>query len=340
MEVLHEIYFGKQSSLLKLEDLITKMRAKYSRSDVLGNAEVFRQVIKDPINKLIGDTIAKQFGFIEVLFTYSNQKKYNAYTIPLTVDKQGNVYDMDENKIDYNKYMKKSIIVNNKGIMYDTNVFKTNLMICINTGLFFSNVVTVPQIVSVLLHEIGHVFTRTMIEYNILNDRMDEKFADQFVAMYGYAPEYTKVMDLFYVPKYGNIEEKFVDVPIVNLFIGVRKVWKYFKNRSLGDEHPAVLTRMQSQIKQLESDLKNTPNLTPTMRKSMQNQIDECKKIIDKAFTYGNNTPSKIIHYFHSKYEPNMDLEKRVEKYSDKYSNPDVINKRLRKLYKAKGRRR
>ena len=342
MEVLHEIYFGKQSQLLKLEDLFTKIRGKYNKEDILGNLQSYRELLKDHSNIIIGETISNVFGFNETMFTFANDKSFNAYTVPFPIDREGNVYDGDDKLIVSNKYRDKSIIVDNKGIRYDKNVFKINFLVCVNTGLFFSDLITVPQLVSVLLHEIGHTFSKALIEYKILNDRMDEKFADQFVAMYGYGPEYIKVMDLFAKPKYGVIEDKLTKVPVVNLFIGISKVWRYALIRSwANDEHPALYVRMQSQIAQLESDLKNTPNLSPTMRKEMLKQIEECKRRMDSSFDFGDdNGSNKVVRYYYKDFEPNMYAEKKENRRADKHSNPDAINDRLRKLYKGKGRRK
>lgn len=341
MEVLHEIYFGKQSGLLKLEDLFTKLRAKYNRAEVLSNIVTYRELVKDPINKTIGETISNLFGFVETMFTYANDKKYNAYTVPFPIDDKGNIYDAKEKPL-LNKDIDKAIIVTNRGIRFDQRVFKTNFLVCINTGLFFSNILTVSEIIAALLHEIGHTFTKTMIDLKILNDRMDERFADQFVAMYGYGPEYVKSMDIFTTPRYGNIEEKFTNVPIVNLFIGIKKIWKQFSIRSTGtDEHPNIISRQQSQIQQLESDLKNTPNLSPTMRKELQKQLDQCKELMNNSFKYGDdNGSNSVVRYYYKEWEPNFSKEQKQQKYSDKYVSPDTINARLNKLYKRKGKKK
>lgn len=341
MEVLHEIYFGKQSQLLKIEDLFTKLRGKYKRSEVLNNLVTYRDLVKDPTNKIIGDTISSLFGFNETMFTYANDKKYNAYTVPFPVDNKGNAYDINDKKVDKRR-VDKAVIVTSKGIMFDRKILKINFLVCINTGLFFSNILTVSQILSVLLHEIGHTFTRTLIELNVLNDRMNERFADQFVAMYGYGPDFVRAMDIFTIPKYGDIEKNFTNVPIVNLFIGISKIWKQYANKFNGwDEHPGIVSRMQSQIDQLESDLKNTPNLSPTMRREMQKQIDECKKALDNSFAYGDKDGSSgIVRSYYRDWEPNISREKKDDRLAYKHANPDVINARLKKLYKAKGRKR
>lgn len=341
MEVLHEIYFGKQSQLLKLEDLFTKIRGKYNGSEVLGNLKVYRDLLKDPINNIIADTISSLFGFYETLFTYSNRKKFNAYTVPFPVDKDGNVYDGNENKVSEKKFMEKAIIVTNKGIKYDKSIFKVNFLVCVNTGLIFTDLLSVQEIVSVLLHEIGHSFSKALIEYRIMNDRMDETFADHFVAMYGYGPDYVRAMDIFSRPKYGNIEDKFTDVPIVNLFLGVSKVWKQFKYRvTREDPHPSFLLRMKSQLDQLESDLKNTPNLTPTMRKEIKKQIDECKSRIDSSFNYTDTGSNRVVSYYYKNLEPRLAVERDMYSHTNRYVNPEIINSRLRKLYKGKGRRK
>lgn len=338
MDILNEIYFGKTNNLLKIEDLFEKLKMKYPRKKIKNDHSYYRQLNKDPILNQIGDAIANQFGFIEVIVTFCNDFSLNAYTVPVVSGKKGSVYDMNEINIS-NTDLKGALTVGPRGLKFDTSKFSANLLVCLNTGILFSGILTVPELIAVLLHEIGHNFTKSVLQYNHISDRVDEKFADQFVAMYGYGPELNNAFGKMNLD-YDENEKKMRDIPVLNIVIGLSDILGRYSIRNSGfDEHPAIKSRMLSQIEQLKSDLKYTPDMNPKLKKQIEDEIARIENDM-KIYLNSNNNDNmhtKMMKWYTNK-EPNIYVEKSSEKKANSRTNPDKVNKRLYDLYNKKQR--
>ena len=336
MQALNEMYFGKTPNLLSLEDLIGKFRKKYDKSKPMSNMADYREMIRDPILNKIARLIADSFGFCEAVITLARDNTINAYTLTFPVTDKG---ALGNNGAQINEKNRKGvIIVNNDGFFFDKRKFPTNILVCIDIGLIFSRQLTEPEIVAVLLHEIGHSFSKIIVG-KYLTGRADEKFADEFAGMYGYGLEISKVLTSGKITKYSDIEKHIKDIPVLNIMVGLKKVvGKMYDAQFDTDEHPGIKERLQTQIDQLESDLKNTPNLTPTMRKDIENKIKKCKDYMDHYFNKDlDSTPDRMVRFFYDIIEPNIPANKEADKKAREYAGVDTTNEKINKIYHKKG---
>ena len=157
LAVLNEVYFGKVGGLLKLEEMFAKLKQEYSKLDPY-NHSVFKTLIKDPLLQKIAKEITSIFGYKETMVTFSNNRHLNAYTIPFATDDNGNSYDILERKIPYDKLVG-AVTVTNSGFSFNTKKFPTNLLVVLNLGCLFKSAISIPELIAILLHEIGHTFS-------------------------------------------------------------------------------------------------------------------------------------------------------------------------------------
>lgn len=337
MTVLNEMYFGKPYQLITIEDLFDKFKASYSRSDPLKSGSTYREMLKDPILKKIGKYLSECFGFKETCLTIARDPSINAYTISFVSDNKGNSYDLMENPFTP-KQLEGAVTITNAGFRFNQKKFATNLLVCLNLGILFRTEITTPELMGILLHEIGHNFSKVIIPAHKVSGRVNEKFADQFAAMYGYGADIASAFSKMTVI-YGPIEKAFKNVPVVNILVGLSNIWdNALMRNSIQNEHPAMRSRMEAQIKQLEQDLKDTPELTPEMREDIKKQIERCKQIIAMTFDgTHDNMADRITYGYYGKYEPNFSSERNEENMAEKYSNPEVINKKIGEMYQKHG---
>ena len=335
LEVLNEMYFGKIPQLLMIEELFDKFKTKYKKYDAMKDRRAYREMIKDSILTKIGKAISDAFGYKEVALTIARDDTANAYTISFLADSKGNSYDENE-KAFTPEQVKQSVIVTNRGFKFNKDKFAINLLICLNLGILFTPVFTTQELMAILMHEIGHSYSKVVIPAKQVSGRVDEKFADQFVAMYGYGNDFiTAFTKMDY--SYGPIEDKLKNVPIINILVGLNKIYDRYLVRSIGlDEHPAVKSRMMSQITQLEGELKNQ-DMSPEMRKDIQKQIDMCKKSIDTYYNTYDTTTDKMLKKYGYEYEPEIGTEKELEIGANRKTAPDVLNKTINDMYHKKG---
>ena len=335
LSVLQEMHFGKTTQLLELEDLFNKLSIKYKNVNVETNDVNYRLLIKDPILKTIGQKISNIFGFRETVLTFVQDPELNAYTTPYAYTNKGNAFDDNDNYLKHSE-MEKALVVTAKGMKFDKSKFPITFFICLNTGCVVNSRMSSEELIAVLLHEIGHSFSKVLMNSKELKPvRADEKFADQFVTMYGYGPELISAFSKMVID-YSKFEKKLVKIPILNLFVGLKKIAFDFGYRNFLDlEHPPMITRMKSVIANLESDLKHTPNLSPETRRDIMNQIKDCKLKIDQFYnnTENDNMATKMIKSYSYKYQERYSNEKKLEKQA-KYSDPNYVNRKIDKLYK------
>ena len=337
MLILNEMYFGKLPGLLKLEEFISKLRKVYDKSELIRNPSEYRELLKDPILTKMAKEVSELFGLNECAITIARDWSMNAYTLTYPVTKNG-VYDSNEHLLEPKK-MTGSIIITNDGFSFNKRKFPTNILICLNLGLLFGKY-TEPEVVAVLLHEIGHSFSKFIVGYD-LSSRSDEQFADQFATMYGYGKELISALSSskkteFY---YGNIENKLKDVPVFNIFIGIKKVIEsMYEDQFETDEHPDIRDRITYQIKQLEDDLKHTPNLTPTMKKDIENKIKICKDLLNRYENRQNSgMAEKMGRFYNDSIRDNIPEYKKKKKEAEKATNPTTINNTINSIYNKKG---
>ena len=144
--VLNEAYFGKTKGVLKIEKAISKLRHKY-----------MGQYFSKDINLDLGiddicRAIEEAFGFGLVQFEVDITAGINAYTLPLgcSVDARGSKH-LEVDTVNGYRYDKESNFA---------------ALFFITSGLFLNEAFTDGEVTAVLLHEIGHNFTTSAIDYN------------------------------------------------------------------------------------------------------------------------------------------------------------------------------
>lgn len=246
-------------------------------------------------------------------------------------DKNGIAYMNDLKEVN----MKDALVVTREGIRYDTRKFKPSILIIISMGLMFSKMVTSEQIVAVLLHEIGHSFSKASIGCEEFNGRIDEKFADQFATMYGYGSELNKVLTFITNTREDELSA-LKDIPILNVFIGLNKIRKSIWDRGIiGNDHPTIDKRVTDSIKQMEYELNRAENLTPQQKRELQKSIDHSKAILDQF--YASSTLSdKVYKYYVKNIEPTLGNEVKANTHANTYGSAEVVHNRLSELLKKK----
>lgn len=333
MEVLQEAYFGKLPQLLQVEELFEKLKIKYQKPEGGVDKQLFyKEIIKDDILVRIGEIVKNIFAFNEVVLTVENNNAPNACTFIYISDKNGDVVGktiLARDVVANNKQIKDALIVTREGFKFNKKIFTPNLLILFSSGLLFSQRITSAEIVAVMLHEIGHNFTRSVVDSESHNARIDEKFADRFAAMYGYAAELNKCLSHITLDNGYGMFERVRNIPIVNIFAGMAYIGDKLMTRAVFglDEHPSINTRMLDTIKQMEHDLKHTPNLTPKMKKDLEKEIAAAKAQMLKFYdTSGDNVADKMSKYYLKNYESNHDRELKQDAYADKNAGIEIIN--------------
>ena len=144
--VLNEAYFGKTKGVLKIEKALGALRRKYM-------GQYFSKDINlDPGIDDICRAIEDAFGFGLVQFEVCIEAGINAFTMPIgtSVDARGSKY-MEVDTTNGYRYNKQA---NFAALLY------------ITSGLFLNEAFTDAEITAIMLHEIGHNFTTSAIDYN------------------------------------------------------------------------------------------------------------------------------------------------------------------------------
>ena len=341
MEVLNEIYFGKSPALLRIEDYIMKLKTKYARDNMFRDYKAFRSLKTDPIVRKIEDEISNLFGYNATTFTFIPIPQINAYTVPFLFDEAKNIaYDINEKQNSF-KDLKNAVIVNNRGFRFDTKKFPVNLLVCITLGcLFGERTLTAGELVGILLHEIGHTFSLPIFGADTNKYRINEKTADNFAAMYGYGPETVKVFQKFTL-NYGAIEKYLKDIPVINILVGTEKILGdvFYKLLTSPDEHPEAAYRIRYQAKQLEADLKQTPDMNPKMKAEIQKQIDLCNQYIKEYEENSDNMSDRMIKWYNRNLQSKLPSESRMNSNTEKIASSELINDRILGMYKVTKKR-
>lgn len=147
-QFLHELYVGKTKELEEIESLIGKARSKYMGKTYTGGRITF----SDEFEK-INRSFENLFGFSNFALALDNTSMVNAYTMPIA-------YSVD---IAPQYRLKKNLTLSNGGFKYNKDA-KYCCIVYITSGMFLNKDFTNGEILSMILHEIGHNFQ------SVLND--------------------------------------------------------------------------------------------------------------------------------------------------------------------------
>lgn len=332
MQVLNEVYFGKVIALQQLEDTLKKLRFKYESDGRRNPNLIHKEINRDPLVAKIANYIKEQFGFGEVIVTITATTKLRASTVSFLADKNGVAY-IDELK---GINLKDTLVVTREGIRYNKK-FNPSILIIISSGILFSPLVSIEELVAVLLHEIGHSFSKATIGSNEFNARIDEKFADQFATMYGYGPELSSILGKISVRNQYEDTESLRKVPILNVFVGLNNIRKALWDRLVdGNVHPTLSRRMNDTIRQLQNELDRSEGLTTKQKKELQANLDKAKSI---ASEYYNDTPyasDTVFKYYSKNIEPTLGVETKADLHAETYGSDHLVNQRFTSLRKKR----
>jgi hypothetical protein len=104
------------------------------------------------------------------------------------------------------------------------------------------------------------------------------------------------------------------------------------------DPHPIARKRIESQLEQLNSDLKQR-NLSPSMRKELEEKIKETRKAIKGTIKHDGTITGLgpyIINLYNYFIEPFAPVEYVYDKYCDKTDSANIVNKKMNEIYKGK----
>lgn len=135
--IFNEVYFGKTKEIIKAEQQLDVFRKKY-----MGKYVMNMKVNSDP-DLLEFDRIMEDiFGFGCFTIHIHNQALANAFTLPID-------FRIDVNRND--------IIADEKGFKFNKDA--DYACICgIYSGLIFNDQFTTPEVMAIILHEVGHNF--------------------------------------------------------------------------------------------------------------------------------------------------------------------------------------
>lgn len=162
MLVYDEAYFGKTKEFKQMEDCIQKLKDEYQDSVLhLGNIENTHEWKK--LRELLED----KFGFYSLSLKLKRDSLPNACTYPVSCT------------IDGAAQMSKYAVVD-KGLKYNKNC-KCCTLVYVTDTLFFNEKLTSAEVLSVLLHEIGHNFDEVCYKHLCAFNVIDSIFYAVFV---------------------------------------------------------------------------------------------------------------------------------------------------------------
>lgn len=182
------------------------------------------------------------------------------------------------------------------------------------------------------MFKVKSIFMREAMEDNMKKSRLsytNEKFADTFAAIYGYAEEchsidikiFQNVYRVAYgVKKYPKIIEtlkayKMYGMDLLNYIIGIQ------------DEHPEELARIKVSIEYLKRELQKD-TIDPAMKKEIIIEIEKLKKLIDDYINYPKDNDSMRILRIYSIMLYKKFGGDRREKDTDNNALFDAIDRR------------
>lgn len=162
MQVYGEAYFGKTKEFKQMEECIQSLKDEYQDTLLhLGNIENNSNWQK--LRKLLED----KFGFYSLSLILKRDSLPNACTYPVSCT------------IDGAAQMSKYAVVD-KGLKYNKNC-KCCTLVYVTDTLFFNEKLTSAEVLSVLLHEIGHNFDEVCYKHLCAFNVIDSIFYAVFV---------------------------------------------------------------------------------------------------------------------------------------------------------------
>ena len=171
---------------------------------------------------------------------------------------------------------------------------------------------------------------------NMVKNRLaytNEKFADTFAAMFGYAEEChsvdIKMMQNIYNSAYGvKTYPKIIEtLKMYKLYIGDLMAYAF----NLQDEHPAELARIKTSIDYIKREL-SKEGLDPKMKSQLVDQLNKLNKLIDDYKNYPKDKDSmRILRMYHMKLYEKFGGDRR-EKDTDNDALFSAIDDRYNEL--------
>ena len=325
--IVQEAFFGKVIALRNLEQAIDNLKLKYSKDWMKSPIRTKSEISKDPIVSNMSKLIKDQFGFTEAIVTVATTPQYTAQV--LVLDDQGSLYNKrDETEL-------ASIVRTNEGLRFNNKKGKPPCVLVIfSLSLLLSNQISSAEIVAGLLHELGHAFSKSTLIDSNFNNRVDEKFADNFAIMYGYGPELSSILSKMSTHKQYEDFESLRKIPIVNVFLGLKNIAQSLIDRVVfTNDHPVLYKRMSNTIAQLEYELENNvKHLTPKQKKEIKSNIDQAKAQLSQYYADTPYASDSLYKYYLKNIEPSLGKETRIENAADRVILADIMNQKINSM--------
>lgn len=226
------------------------------------------------------------------------------------------------------------------GISFNKKYYNSSTVVLLLPELMEKCYFTISEWVSILIHEMGHVFSYLLCDLNLLSDRVNENFADKFVSLYGYSSEFI------------NSKRKELGMKLYLYYNGkIKKIKKdneikfpvcIDKNHIIREtifnitDHAPTYTRCLYLLNQLKLELKNK-YLSYNKRLEINRDVKKVKNAIKRY----KNVPFNIMKKKDLKYKLFLKIEhEKIIKsaYIDNLDKVECfiekINKLDRRLFK------
>lgn len=164
-DIYNEAYFGKTKDFKQMEDCIQKLKNEY-QDNILNFGNVEDNSNWQKLRKLLED----KFGFYSLSLILSRDSSPNACTIPVSCT------------IDGASKMAKYAVVD-KGLKYNKDC-KCCTIIYITDTLFFNEKLSAGEVLSILLHEVGHNFDEVCYKHLCAFNIIDSIFNAIYILIY------------------------------------------------------------------------------------------------------------------------------------------------------------
>ena len=175
----------------------------------------------------------------------------------------------------------------------------------------------------------------TVVYYN------DEKFADRFVAMYGYGEELAsgllKIQEITTVDRPGGSTHYISQIPFIGHLYALTVLMLRFAVFPFIDPHPQDIARALSMVKMLEHDL-NDPSIPDSFKKQIRKDLENIKKVIKNKSEYKDTDSAGIgvVRLYNNllmRIFPDGDFRNVLDNYI--FKSNDRINNAFNKIKKG-----
>lgn len=423
IQTYDEAYFGKSNELRQMEECIAKLKEEYQDTFMnIGNVENNANWKK--LRKLLED----KFGFYSLSLILLRDSLPNAYTQVLSITIDGATRAAKHAEVDM------------KGLKYDKNS-KCCTLVYITDTLFFNSKFTSGEVLSILLHEIGHNFDTVCYKhlyifgiidcvfysiyllffhpwrfyeaflmftggrriysqlmnsiqgcmlwvffdfmsnlvsvpvglawkvlipivmpvvhglntvYNLIDPLTPlinacdgyqrEQFADKFVAMHGYGPEYANAIGKLDT-EYNNLGIAWAinRIPIIAHLYQALAVVTGFLGKSRMDPHPDYAARMMAIISVIETDLDKDKSIDPKAKQQAKKDIAKIRENVKNYLndikdenSYGDDVQKAYQKWLLNMYPGKGDIRSSLYPDNDEDINKSIEELRNKKKNKSK----